>query len=324
VSVGLTALASLAAILAMGVPAQSAGRPDGQYRVVELGTLGGESSYATAMNDRGEVIGGSQTADGTYHGFRWRRGIMTDLGPVTPLDINNRGQIVGYRNTDSGSRAFLWARGRVRDLGTLGGTSSFALAINDRGQVVGTSATADGRDLTFLWTKGRMRHLPLDSVSGINNRGQVAGGIDLGSGHHAALWRRGRVTDLGALAFDRSNAYGINQAGWVIGWTFSPEQFERGTLWRHGRMIDIGTLGGDWTRLIAINDRGQILARSDADTADGGDHPALWRRGSLVDLTDRGVDPFGEVVDLNDRGEIAGSIRPVFGTARAVVYRPTR
>jgi probable HAF family extracellular repeat protein len=318
------ALVALALILAPTAPAQSTPPSTVDYQTVELGTLGGTSSYATAMNDRGEVVGRGQTADGTYHGFRWRRGVMTDLGDViNPLAINNRGQIAGYRDTDAGGRAFVWTRGRLRDLGTLGGSSSFALAINDRGQVVGTSATADGRNHTFLWTNGRMRQLPLDSVSGINNRGQVAGGvITEGGGFHAAVWRRGRVTDLGALAFDRSNTYGINQRGWVIGWTFSPEQDERGTLWRHGTRIDVGTLGGSWTRLIAVNDRGQILAVS--DTAGGGDHPALWRRGGLTDLTAHGVLPDGEVVDLNNRGEIAGTIRPTFGESVAVVYRPLR
>ena len=32
------------------------------------------------MNDRGDVVGRSQVADGTYHGFVWHRGTMTDLG----------------------------------------------------------------------------------------------------------------------------------------------------------------------------------------------------------------------------------------------------
>lgn len=319
----MAALVAAAVVASLGVPAQSAPPGTRSYAALDLGTLGGESSFAVAMNDRGEVVGSSQTAAGTFHGFRWRRGIMTDLGPVTPLDINNRGQIVGYRDTDRGSRAFLWSRGRVRDLGTLGGATSFAIAVNDRGQVVGTSDDAAGQARTFLWTKGRMRQLPLAEVSGINNRGRVSGGIALDSGgFHAATWRRGRVADLGALAFDRSNTYGINASGWVIGWTFSPQQRERGTLWRHGAMTDVGTLGGPATHLIAINDRGHILASS--MLPDGTEHPALWHRGVLVDLAERGVDPLGEVVDINDRGEIAGAVRPVFGTARAVVYRPTR
>jgi len=36
------------------------------------------------------------------------------------------------------------------------------------------------------------------------------------------------------------------------------------------------------------------------------------------------VDPNGDLVDLNNRGEITGNIRPAAGVARAVIYRPAR
>ena len=51
---------------------------------------------------------------------------------------------------------------------------------------------------------------------------------------------------------------------------------------------------------------------------------ALWRAGRLFDLSGLGVDPNGDLVDLNDRGEITGNIRPAEGVARAVIYRPAR
>jgi uncharacterized membrane protein len=121
-------------------------------------------------------------------------------------------------------------------------------------------------------------------------------------------------------AFDRSNTYRINESGWVIGWTFAAEQFERGTRWRHGTRTDLGTLGGNLTQAVAINDRGVILVRSQVE--DGNSHPALWRRGVLTDLSTQRVDAEGEVADFNNRGEIAGSIRPVFGITHAVIYQP--
>jgi probable HAF family extracellular repeat protein len=285
-----------------------------RYRLVDLGTLGGDSSFATAMNDRGAVVGRAQTADGSYHGFLWRRGRMTDLGLLSPADVNNRGQVVGTRDDVSG--AFLWSRGRLTPLAGL----TFPTAVNDRGQVVGLRATDGGPDTPALWSRGAVRALPLDSVSDLNNRGQVAGGRLLGSGgFHASVWYRGRVTDLGAAAFDRSNTYRVNTKGWVIGWTFSAQQFERGALWRRGIRTDLGTLGGSLTHAVAINDRGVILVTS--QVADGNVHPALWRRGILSDLAGSGVDVNGDVVDFNDRGQIAGSIR-LEGGAHAVIYRP--
>lgn len=302
-----------------GQAAKAAGTSS--YRMVDLGTLGGESSFATAMNDRGDVVGRSTVADGTFHGFLWRGGRMIDLGSMSPIDINNRRQIVG--TLDDRSNAHLWRAGRLTDLGTLGGTFSHATAINDRGDVVGVSATADGPSAPFLWSKGRMRKLPLDAVAGINERRQVAGGRLHGTaGFHAGVLYRGRFTDLGAGPFDRSNTYGINDRGWVIGWHFSPARAERGMLWRGGTATDVGTLGGERTQLRAINDRGQILGQS--QVADGNVRPVLWQRGVLTDLTAAGVVGEDTVVDLNDRGDIAASIRPVFGISRAVVYRKVR
>jgi probable HAF family extracellular repeat protein len=309
------ASAASAAPAAPAAPAAQGTEGAPAYRIIDLGTLGGENSFATAINDRGVVVGRSQTADGTYHGFRWRRGVLTDLGPFSPSDINNRGQIVGTRDDTTG--AYLWRRGTLVRLGTL----AFPYAINDRGQVVGTSAVAGGVDVPARWSRGTVRRLPLDSVSDINNRGQISGGrLSGATGFHASVWHRGRVTDLGAAAFDRSNTYRLNDRGWVIGWTFTAEQYERGALWRRGIRTDLGTLGGNVTTPVAINDRGVILVRS--QLADGNLHPALWRRGRLTDLIPAGLDPHGEVADYNNRGEIAGTLRPDVGGVHAVVYRP--
>ena len=74
----------------------------------DLGTLpGGYYSFATAINLRGQIAGVSE---------------------------NNRiDPAFGYPEF----RAVLWENGRIRDLGTLGGTSSFATSMNDWGQVIG-------------------------------------------------------------------------------------------------------------------------------------------------------------------------------------------
>ena len=57
---------------------------------------------------------------------------ITDLGSLgggrtTPMGINNRGAVVGFSNSVEGlTRAFLYTKGSLLDLGTLGGDESFA------------------------------------------------------------------------------------------------------------------------------------------------------------------------------------------------------
>ena len=82
----------------------------------------------------------------------------------------------------------------LHDLGTLGGTTSYAAAINARGQVVGDSMSTTGNQHAFVYSHGTMTDLnnliPADSlrgftvttVSAINERGQIA----------AAIWRISR------------------------------------------------------------------------------------------------------------------------------------
>lgn len=91
------------------------------YTVINLGTLGGNSSNGVGINDRGQVTGDSVTSSGEDHAFLYDHGTMYDLNNlVTNLasagfvslgegfNINNHGQIVGDGTTLNGDfRAFL-------------------------------------------------------------------------------------------------------------------------------------------------------------------------------------------------------------------------
>lgn len=175
-----------------------------RHRTRELKPYPGDStSAATAINDRGQVVGISGDCDqavgrgSAKRAVIWEHGRVTALpdlgGPFwhTPMAINGRGDVVGFSNPPNGNvegdslRAFLWTRSRgIRDLGRLDGdANSQALDINARGQVVGASCVATCR--AFLWEDGSLHKLQdlvdpafphtLWSARGINDRGQITG-----------------------------------------------------------------------------------------------------------------------------------------------------
>ncbi|HZO89630.1 MAG TPA: DUF3466 family protein [Chthonomonadaceae bacterium] len=139
----------------------------------DLGTLGGNSSFACDLNAYGWVVGYSQTPDRSRHAFLFQGSLMADLGTLGGVDsraygVNDQGQIVGDADTTQGaSHAFLYEQGHLSDLGTLGGLDSVAYSLNNKGQVVGFALTRRGDTHAFLWQQGTMydlnRQIPADS-----------------------------------------------------------------------------------------------------------------------------------------------------------------
>jgi len=141
-------------------------RPDAVWRarVVVLTTF----VVAAACDQLPTLPTSPSIADRTAsHGTVVSASVVTlpTLGGVStsPVDINNLGEVVGSSSTGQANHAFLWAPGLgmrdlgpglgMRDLGTLGGRHSFGTAINNAGQVVGSSdLEGDQTTHAFLWT----------------------------------------------------------------------------------------------------------------------------------------------------------------------------
>ena len=176
------------------------------------------------------------------------------------------------------------------DLGTLGGSSSAATALNNAGQVTGWSYTVDNQfQHAFLYSGGTMTDIGTFGGAssypsgGINASGQVAGYAYLpGNNYHAFLYTNGTLVDLGTLGGDYSHATAINDAGDVIGWSQTPTGDGHTFLYRNGTLIDLGTLGGSYSSPTGINAAGDVTGV--AQTANGEEHAFLYRGGVMMTL----------------------------------------
>lgn len=258
---------------------------------IDLGSFGGFYTEAVDVNDRGQVVGNGATPSGDLLPFLWWRGEMMDISElgtfVRARAINNKGQVAG-NGTDVSlpederqSRAAIWHRGRVTDLGTLGGYFSEAFAINNRGQVVGYSLTSDDDIHAFLWQRGRMTDLGTPGFTSfayaINDRGQILGTSDEASDGYIVIWDKGRTIRIGTIGEEFQQIFALNNRGQIVGYGFNDSLGEdHAVIWDRGAFIDLGTLGGDFSGAFDINDRGQIAG--DADTESDQGHAVIWER----------------------------------------------
>ncbi|MBI1825673.1 MAG: hypothetical protein HY287_04605 [Planctomycetes bacterium] len=249
------------------------------YSVIKLGTLGGTSGSANAINNLVVIAGEANTSTGYRHAFIWQNGTMTDLDHSigfsysNAVNINNQSDILfdtGVPGTTT--RTSLWRNGVTTQLPTLGGISANGLAINSAGEILGNS---------------ELPHI----------------------GEHSFLWKDGTITDLYS-AQGITNASDINSFGEIVG-TVWKDQNAHATLWAWHDVIDIGTLGGLYSEALAINDRGDIAGVS--ERAPGGnrvDYPFLWTHGKMLDIfalggiNNYGCYSFTSLLSLNNCGEV--------------------
>jgi probable HAF family extracellular repeat protein len=292
--------------------------------IVDLGTLGGPSSTAIALNDAGQVTGAVfPDSAGTQHAFLYSNGVMTDVGILaggtgsTGLAINSAGDVAGMADNGIGlSTLFKYSNGVMTDLGTLGGGYARPFAINSAGQITGFSYAWDGASRAFLHSNGVMTDLGAlgGSSSGgyaINDAGQITGeAYTPAETSHAFLYSNGVMTDLGTLGGTYSIGLAINRAGQVMGYSYLPGDVDvHAFLYSCGSMKDLGTLGGTMSTPFGINSRGQVVGDS-YTTNDLATRPFLYSGGVMIDLNSVIPSDSGwlliDAVRINDGGQVLG------------------
>jgi probable HAF family extracellular repeat protein len=187
--------------------------------MTDLGTMtGGTYSEAVGINNTGQVTGDADPAPGGEHAFIYPApngcatpvassngsgsGTFCDLGTLSGgtysagNGINDSSEVVGQADDALGNALpFLYSGGTMYGLGSLGGTRGKALAVNNAGQVVGTSDVAgDAAEHAFVWTPGSANGTT-GTLTDLNTITKLPRGVTL------------------------TGATNINTNGWIVGWS---------------------------------------------------------------------------------------------------------
>ena len=277
---------------------------------IDLGTLGNPDTGNSwinwgGINERGEAVGMSETA-------------------VPDPDGED---ICGF-GTKLTCVPFLWRKGRMSGLPTVGGNNGQASAINNRGEVAGYAETSvvDSGCPPFkitsavMWEKGRALALPtvggdVDGVAfGINDQGQAVGysGTCINA-THAVVWKNNTAFVLKDLGGIRSNiAFVINNRGQIAGKVRSADDSHYvAALWQpDGSLTTHEPLPGDLDAFATgINNRGQVVG-NDFDSNFNWTHGFIWQNGVMTDINTLISGDSNLLVisasNINDRGQVSG------------------
>jgi probable HAF family extracellular repeat protein len=224
-------------------------------------------SYAYGINNAGTVVGTTYDANGQAHGTIWTGSGSTDLGAGSfAMAINNAGEVVG-----GDGNAFTVVNGQLQNLGTPSGINwSAAYGVNNVGTVVGDGQLSNVTFRGIVWNpNGSITVLSTfggasSQATGVNDSGEVVGFASLSDGYQNAFAEiGGAMIDLGTLGGGSSYAYGVNKSGEIVGYSWLADGDQSAFLYDDGTMMNLNSLlpansGWDLQQAYGINDSGQI------------------------------------------------------------------
>ena len=227
----------------------------------------GNDTMVFGINTAGAMVGNTTPGNpARTHGFLLQDGVFTFFDSprpnTVPKGINDSGLIAG-------SASFFLSEfiGFVYD-----GTNFTAIhhgsdnetsvnGINNAGDLVGGSGTTGPTSTRgFVFHDGHFEVLNVVGRftfvygTGINNLGDVVGWAD----SHGFMCRLGTCKFLDIPGADKTNAFGINDDGIIVGWYVDPVG-RHGFAWRNGKYISIDYPGAVETFAQGINNSGQIV-----------------------------------------------------------------
>ena len=332
------------------------------YKTVHLPSID-PSFRAHSLNDRGQIVLSSPTGLYVWDPKTGLRdiGVLAALYPNHPIPINNAGQVCGGLLDPNGCmQAFFWDPNTgLHMLGTFGEKNSWALALNNKGQVVGFAGPKahDGSNpppKAFLWSTGAapvlldMRALGFGGPACVNDQAQVAGFVysyGQPKGFFAFRWEATGATSTHLIGDPMSGTVYIDRHGSVV-WARrkGKDGPSRVVIWEKGDQERQIRFSDDAVHIHCVNDAGQILVsafqiRSPARRSwfrvavsrllPSREPGAYWLcdpRGKTTHIRAhaRSISLRFQAVALNNRGWILGQDYDPNGTGRWLILKPIR
>jgi RHS repeat-associated protein len=287
--------------------------PVSNLEVDDLGDLGGRYSIADDINSSGVVVGGSTASNGTNQAFIWSSpGNMIDLGAESTFlansganAINDAGMIVGG-TTDgtNGEHVYRFTETNfVEDLG-----------------VVGDNSVSTTDVFTFQGA----------TASDVNESGDLSGYFSMNGQTHGFRYSNGAFDDIGSLHGGLTYAWGIDEAGDVVGSSWVPNSVVDNTVRRLGHAIIWNQILSDPVDLNEyVEPSSGWVLHSASDISDNGRYivgtgeiNGVLRAfrldtttGTIVEVSNFPGDAYGEAV--NNNGDVAGTGHNADNTTQA-------
>jgi probable HAF family extracellular repeat protein len=233
-------------------------------------------------------------------------GTLPASSGTQPFALNNRGDVVGSSTFPGGfsccQHPFLWRNGTMADITPPGASNGQAIAVNANGTAV---LQMDGQDI-YLSRDGAATKLPFPGVArDINNGEAVVGGASTGFFTHAFVFRDGVVQDLGTFGGTRSEAFGVNNAGVVVGQARMPDNaHDYAFVFADGVLRNIDTVRGFGSAAFDVNDNGAVVGAFTDDALQT--FAFIWdEAGGMRKLLDV---PQTIAHAINNRGDVVGTI----------------
>jgi probable HAF family extracellular repeat protein len=214
---------------------------------------------------------------------------ITELGTLPGNSVSkasaldDAGEAAGISETPTASIATMFSGGKATSISTLGSTVSVANAINGSGEIAGWNSYDSSPNFdpqAFLYSNGSMQN--------INSPSLFPSGTE---------------------------AYGINNAGEVVGTGYINSSTFHAFLYSGGKMKDIGPSGAFQASAYAINTAGQIVGTYSLNSGASGTF--LYTNGKMTTLPNPPGSRGGFGAAINDNGEIVGTMYPSEGSHAA-------